>query len=1776
MSKTSHIILLSIMVLGTYTQKSFAQDIEDGNNLPVEMTPDASVTVSGDTKDEPYDAEFRDNTQNGRSDVTIVRKHRGQSVLDPEFLFKHHQISKPKYPSKRFLDHAMLDLGAGVLWGTARDVSGRYSMGSSPEFRIGLGDWVTPEHGWRMSFNMGNLPVTTWGWHPGLKHTYDPMQFSLGGEYMLNLSAVSTRKYDKPKMLEFYGVAGLDLGLLTYKDLSEKNKTGLNVGAHLGLRGVYNFSANNYLYLEPELRVYRPGDLLAHQNGDEYAVGLGVTAGIGFRKNPFSLGFAAEKDTLSAVGNDWFLQTAGGLAFPTDRFGAMGPRLNVSVGKWLNRTSGVRVGFNAAAHRIFPDQPRNAAIGVEADYLWNVTRAFSANPTYDRPSEKRFSLIYLLGLGYNFSDRLVDGRRGAFGVGTGFQFNYRIAPMTDFYLEPRVDYYQKDYLQDFPASNPDKSNIVVSLLAGFAFHQGMHTEWLRQRNEDFTLNSWYDRLFIQGAIGAGLPISTSMIRADKKYKMAKPKAFIAVGKWFTATHGVRLFADGGTIRQAEHMQSTYGGSVGAEYLWNISNALAGYRVDRPFEFIAGLGAGVGWLTRQSKKVHPMFAADLQVHYNITPQWSIYAEPQLRLYAKNYLVGAGTNLDVLGNFMIGTQLRTSSLYEASLANESFKATNRTFYGVAGGFTFPMRRTNTPFGYAGRFSVGRWITPISAFRVNFTMLGYHKDFAYKERMTVKPQLGGDFLFDIFNLAYGYDNERLFTLRPVLGGNIGLGLYEKTGAELNGDVHVGMQGAFRVARNTEVYVEPQMVYGFFKGGWRRDHVNPTIYVGFNQNIEGVNVTMQRIYHRVQDTRAKNAEENLWTDDQQWFNKMFYEVGAGPELLWSSTATHDLKHYLGAGAYLGVGRWFNRQMGVRMRLDGGRAYAPANTYEVRRRDNIGLGFEYIHSVTNAIWGYNPNRTIDLNIFAGPRLTYVRSLGKIRLGGNLGAQVLWNVNPIYSVFLQPDFTLYKKDAIYARGAGRLNIHSDLMAGLQVHAGNYDYAAAQDQFLQSDRSFYGFAAGYTHTLRRSSYTNGFAGRFSAGRWLNSMNGFRANFTMTGFKNEPYTHQQRVVRAMLGADYLIDVTNLAYGYGQHVVHFRPLVGGNVGFGFYQNTGAEFDADVHVGLQAAFPVGNGFEFYVEPQIAYLFDKKGAGRLDRVTPIIYGGVVKNINGVTAKLDEVFTRVRRIRETNAEENPWTDDDRIFNKMFFEFGAGPQLLWSRAASHNIKDFMGYGAYMAFGRWFTAQNGLRLSLNGARMYRPENGSPVHHETLGFGIEYAQSISNAIWKYNPDRLFDVNAYVGPHFQLFRQNEKMRVGLNVAIQPMININHTYSIFLQPEFTFYRKGAIYNTSINGHITNNLMVGLQVHPDNYRLAESRRLFDEAENHSFVSVGVGMAAPFRNFQSYGKQWGGLGRFSYGHWFLPNSAWRINVEGRAYRHSNINFRTSAEAVAGVDYLLDLTTLAFGYRDDRRFYLRALAGVNIGANYMRQHDGRLHFLGDIHTGGQIAARVGSRAELYLEPTVRYNWAGRVKGSRLSNAFPQIVAGMSYRLGTKAQAELTDEQQKSIKKRFATGAIGTGCNTTTLLVAHGGRKFTFDADLTYGQWINYLGAWRVGVSNSYFRTSPVSECKDSHDNVSIHADYMLNLLSLFRGDETRHLSAELAAFVGLNYNLSFATDKDLKQGLGAEAGLQLGYKLTPNVALFMEPAVTIHGHKLYNQWGHGIDGSGRLLLGVKYAF
>ncbi len=728
-------------------------------------------------------------------------------------------LQRPKvdkhFESKKFLDHLFLEAGVGV--NTVPTVS-KKTGSPSPNFEVAVGDWLTPIHGWRLGLQAGRYKY-------GDKNN---TAFSISADYLMNISALSVptfkdSTYKQPKSFEVYGVAGVDY-YVSAKETPEKTAWGM----HIGLRGQKNFSNATYAYLEGRAGIFSD-NLVGIDSWRNYRLGATLMAGLGYRLTP---GTNMGQYTKSGhFLDDTFISVAAGPSFflksdPALWKDYMGLRTSAYIGKWFNATSGVRLGAHATALKQ-PEHPALRAISVSAGYMWNMHNTFIGyNPT------RSFWLNAVADISLNASSSKA-GKDLTPGIGAGLQANFRLTKGLEFFLEPRIDVFDQKYATF--TNTMSNYDMTPSLMAGLTLRQGRDTKQQLKRNDDFENAHAFDNLFIEGSLGLGKIVTAYNVKHPNSN--LRPQARIGVGKWFSATSGVRIWADAAQYQINGERPKAF--TAGADYIWNITNAFHGYVPERRFEIIGALGLNTS-LRSGSSRLFFGGNAGLKGLWNINSAYGLFIEPQLRLFGNDYMAKSSTpllNMDLMASAHIGMQIKLAG-YQPHAANEEFEANDRrAFFSVAGGVytsasDFDNKRA---YGVAGRLSYGSWFSPISAWRLSFNGYGNPRVGYRYAQMAV----GGDYISDLSALAWGYNTERRLILRGLLGYNLGVDYKAGDKARFHSDIHVGGQLACRVSSTNELFLEPRLSYALHsRNGARWQRIKPSLVLGITHNMKSTKI--------------------------------------------------------------------------------------------------------------------------------------------------------------------------------------------------------------------------------------------------------------------------------------------------------------------------------------------------------------------------------------------------------------------------------------------------------------------------------------------------------------------------------------------------------------------------------------------------------------------------------------------------------------------------------------------------------------------------------------------------------------------------------------------------------------------------------------------------------------------------------------------------------------------------------------------------------------------------
>ena len=911
-----------------------------------------------------------------------------------DYLLQKPSVAK-HYKNKKFGDHLFIEGGVQALSHVSHsEDNGIHFNNIVPWGYVGIGDWMTPLHGWRLSFQAGN-------------YMFKQQQSKILGaslDYMLNLNAVASPTYDQPKPFEVYGIAGADI----FRSETHQ-KIDYAWGLHIGLRGQYHVSPYTYLFLEPRLGVYTD-ELIHKEYWRKYILAANAIAGVGYRLNPANRKGYCYRSTHFL--DDTFISIAGGASnmlnlgsrFGFSRqFGAIG---QISAGKWFNPFSAVRLTAGAALQNQ-PKDNRTKAVHAGIGYMWNMHNTFG-----DYKPERKYWVNAVADVHANVSTS-GNGRKTSFGFGAGLQPNVRIAKGVELFLEPRIDFYDKNYVSTVGKNT--HFDAFGSLLAGVTFRQGNNSCEQISRNDDFEQKSWFDHLFFEGGVGATMPFTHQ--DGTDVVKHLGINTHIGVGKWFNATSGLRLWGDIGRYEDINSKTFEAFG-IGADYLWNLTNALHGYVPSRPCELIASVGINT---TAQMEQKKYYFGGNIGLKgiWNLNPMLGLYLEPQLRIYNKDFMPRSsfvGDKVDIMALMMAGVNLRLNGYKPGAYTDEFDGDERRSFISVAGGLASNLDHPRTKEQYAvlARLSYGHWFTPISAWRINAgAKARMHK--YYRQALV---HVGADYMTDLTTLAYGYNADRLLSLRSFVGANIGMEYQRKTDgkAHFASDLHAGAQLAIRAGRQNEIFVEPELSYtlGNMPNRSKQERMEANLYAG--------------VTHKLQYTPGKKVTPA----DASTNDFVSLSVGSGVHtrtILHSSPKARRLSIDLDAS----YGHWFNSVSGFR----GG--VSTTTLFRSRHQDNLQLTTLHTDYMLNLLTLSAGEVALEqpwtLTAFAGISYNFGTTKQKspgFAVGGQLGLQAGYKVSKHWEVFASTHANIMSNKVWHKTGR-KIDGHVNLMFGTQYY-----------------------------------------------------------------------------------------------------------------------------------------------------------------------------------------------------------------------------------------------------------------------------------------------------------------------------------------------------------------------------------------------------------------------------------------------------------------------------------------------------------------------------------------------------------------------------------------------------------------------------------------------------------------------------------------------------------------------------------------------------------------------
>lgn len=563
---------------------------------------------------------------------------------------------------------------------------------------------------------------------------------------------------------------------------------------------------------------------------------------------------------------------------------------------------------------------------------------------------------------------------------------------------------------------------------------------------------WYDNIFVSGAVGGDAIVNGVGIQPGRsRYGFT---GGVYLGKWFTSVSALRL---GYKATLGYHQIPTSGTSrfmlhngVSADYMFDMSSFLNGYKPNRIFHFVPFVGAGVhmGGVRNTESEVSGSLRLGAQATLRLYQGLDFFVEPMLQVYTDNYNAQSNwRRYDMVPAVMAGL---TYTMVPQSLRHNVSPFYNENVFhnlffsaGIGGGMTMAGATMGSSLykhvGPEAFIGIGNWFTSVSGLRLSLT------GNVYKVRNQYLSMFGGqlDYMMNFNSLFAGYHPERIFRLYGVAGMSVAIP--EKTGRTGNAvGAGVGVQANFRLSSTTDLFLEPRVnIYS-----------NKLLH-GITTNKVDMPVTMVLglTYHRPDNGSYKRGE----LESSNWTDNTFFSVGGGMTMPMSGifkSLRRDVvqPHITGA-----IGKWLTPVSGLRASGQAGLLSERNYRGQLTRTKLVGVEIDYMLNVSNFIGGYDPDRIFSLNGFVGASCVFNSAVDRystrgFEFGLTAGAQGVAHITPSLQLYLEPKLGMYTDDLI----AGHLPpLKQDLLftmsAGLTYNFRQPDYYADKAAFKSEEK-----------------------------------------------------------------------------------------------------------------------------------------------------------------------------------------------------------------------------------------------------------------------------------------------------------------------------------------------------------------------------------------------------------------------------------------------------------------------------------------------------------------------------------------------------------------------------------------------------------------------------------------------------------------------------------------------------------------------------------------------------
>ena len=822
-------------------------------------------------------------------------------------------------------------------------------------------------------------------------------------------------------------------------------------------------------------------------------------------------------------------------------------------------------------------------------------------------------------------------------------------------------------------------------------------------------------------------------------------------------------------------------------------------------------------------------------------------------------------------------------------ESNKGAEHLFLSGAfgGNFSFmgnPFLKANlgaTASGY-----IGKWFTPEHGFRA-----GIHANLLNHPDTRIKGfGLSADYLLNLSALSGGYNPRRLLEVYGVAGVGMNANFqFDREDRQFAPTGYVGLQGSFRLSPITRFFIEPGLQIGKDnydrREHWRGYDAAFTLQAGFTYEIL---------------ERSKRASTQSF-EHTPFGNNLFLSYSVGINQLLTSRASSHVGPELG----LALGKWFSPHSGLRLGVSGGLNFLNRFQDPLHRHKFVEGQADYLLNLNN-LCGYYRENPFEVIALAGVRYAHASSYltegWNNAFGVGFGLQGnLW-VSKNTSLFLEPRISLFHRNFASGVSLNSLDLFGELVAGFTMHTANRSERRSMDKMDNSDfwnHLFVQVGAGAEmlvtpkSLVRRNMIGPNF--QLAVGKWWNPRSGLRLGVDAGWNHDRESEHGGNLYNGSLTADYLWNITNAFYGYDQKrklylIANAGAVLTATAGDGVSKvlHLGGEF------GLQGLWQVNRRLGLYLQPEARLYGNEIHAGYSlkDKLS------VLTNLRaGVIVNFGE-YNRAGNHQQLEASGR----------NNFFSIQGGTGSITTRY----VFDQPGVRLRASIGRWYTPLSGWRIS---AAVHRAKSQQGAATQYGGIELDYLFSLSTLYADYNPDRVFNLNAFLGADAgaSYMLGGIGMVGGIHAGIQADFRLTKGLHLFLEPRMGIFSRNYGHNytrpvpeTEINIGLTHYLHDGT-----------SKR---KHGGSSFVAVGTGLGlySGASGSTPLGQLLTKSADVVYGRWFNPKHGLQVGISDthlNVLKDTPLNFIT-----VKADYMLSLSNLMAGADPDRRFGLDGIVGI----------------------------------------------------------------------------------------------------------------------------------------------------------------------------------------------------------------------------------------------------------------